>query len=623
MKQIKSSAVLAFILTAGITFSGCGGGSSSTSVGTTGSFTFTSPASANVNTGVSRAIDVDAVDPDGNSVTYALSGADADKFSIDSNGVVNFKVGAAEGVYNIIVTALAGGKSITQNITITVTAPPNHAPTIVSAATASVAENQLNAIDIDATDSDADAITYSINGGDSASFTIDPTTGVVVFNSAPDFETKNSYTFTATASDGVANTTQNITITITDVAEGSAPVITTPSTVSVDENQKSAVDIDATDIDGDTIVYSIEGGADGGSFDINSSTGVVTFKVAPDYETKNSYTLTVGASDATATTTKDITISINDLQGGSLVFKTGQTLKYLAGDDGDYQYGLDRNFTSAGMYINNPPFLFIDSRILTENTTGLVWRNDDYMTSKNYQDAANYCNSLSYNFQTDWRLPTIDELTSIANRGTENYFGSFNNIKTDEYYWSGTPYNREANKHYTFSFKLGNDSTALDTSTKYVTCVRKDVVLTPIFPFQPRFTRPGIFLGGDVITDSKTKLQWFDPTNNFGFPILLTPASGTWTEAIEGCNNLSADGKSDWRLPNINELLTIVDRSKNSGNAFYDIFDTVAADTYFSSTTRQDDPTKAWGVNFATGLDAATALKTTVKKYRCVRSLGD
>ncbi len=620
MRHIKSSATLAFILAAGMAFSGCGGGSS-TAVGATGTFAFTSPSTANVTIGESRAIDVDAVDPAGNSVVYALSGTDADKFSIDSNGVVSFKTGAVAGVYNITVIAQAGGKSISQDITITVTVPVNHAPVITSAASVSVAENQLNAIDIDATDADGDTITYSINGGDSASFTINPNSGVVLFKSAPDYETKKIYNFIASANDGVASTTQNVTINVTDVAEGSAPVITTPSTASVDENQKSAIDIDATDIDGDTIVYSIQGGADGGSFDINSSTGVVTFKVAPDYETKNSYSFTVGASDATSTTTKDITISINDLQGGSLVFKTGQTLKYLPGDDGDYQYGLDRNFTSEGIYMNFP--IFIDTRVLIENVTKVSWRNDNYITTKNYQDAANYCNGLNYNGKTDWRLPTVDELISIADRGDDNYFGAFNNIKTDKFYWSSTPYKKAANKHFTFSFKLGNDSVGSDSTAKYVTCVRKDFTLSPVFPFQPRFTRPGIFGAGNVVTDSKTKLQWLDPTNTFGFPVLLFPSSGTWQQAIEGCNNLSADGKSDWRLPNINELLTIVDRSKNGTNAFYDIFDTVAADTYFSSTTRQDDPTKAWGVDFATGQDVASVPKASVKKYRCVRSLGD
>ncbi len=623
MRHTKNSIILAFILAVGSTLAGCGGGSSSSPVGTTGAFSFTSPASSSVTIGESRAIDVDAVNPAGDTITYTLSGLDADKFSIDAdNGVVSFKVGAVAGVYHITVTAQTQGDSISQNITITVTIPPNHAPNITSAAAVSVQENQLNAIDIDANDSDGDTITYSISGTDAASFTINPATGVVVFKTAPDFETKNSYTFTAHASDGVADTTQNITVTITDVAEGSAPVITTPSTASVDENQKSAIDVDATDSDGDTIVYSIEGGADGDAFDINSTTGVVTFKTAPDYETKNSYALTVGASDLTSTTTKEITISINDLQGGSLVLKTGQTLKYLTGDDGDYQYGQNRSFTATGLYINNWP-IFIDGRVLIENKTKVHWKNDAFITTKNYQDAANYCNGLSYNGKTDWRLPSIDELISIANRGENNYFGSFNNIKTDKYYWSQTPYKRAANKHFIFSFKLGNDSVTLDTTLRYVTCVRKDFVLSPIFPFQPRFTRPGIFVSGNVITDSKTKLQWLDPTNNFGFPIILTPASGTWQEAIEGCNNLSANGKSDWRLPNINELLTIVDRSKSSGNAFYDIFDTVAADTYFSSTTRNDDSSKAWGVNFATGQDAAGISKSSVKKYRCVRSLGD
>ena len=42
-------------------------------------------------------------------------------------------------------------------------------------------------------------------------------TGVLTFNSAPDYETKSSYTATVTASDGTNSATQNITVNVTNV----------------------------------------------------------------------------------------------------------------------------------------------------------------------------------------------------------------------------------------------------------------------------------------------------------------------------------------------------------------------------------------------------------------------
>ncbi len=90
-------------------------------------------------------------------------------------------------------------------------------PIFTSSNTADATENRTDAITLIATDdSGRDTITYSISGGaDSASFNINGSTGVVTFITAPDFETKDTYTFTAKATDGFSNeTTQNVTITI-------------------------------------------------------------------------------------------------------------------------------------------------------------------------------------------------------------------------------------------------------------------------------------------------------------------------------------------------------------------------------------------------------------------------
>ncbi len=107
----------------------------------------------------------------------------------------------------VIFTACSGGGGAT---------PDNTPPTFTSPATASVTENQTEAIMLVATD--AYTVTYSISGTDAASFYINSTSGVVTFKSAPDFESgKTNYTFTAEATDTANNTaTQSVTITILD-----------------------------------------------------------------------------------------------------------------------------------------------------------------------------------------------------------------------------------------------------------------------------------------------------------------------------------------------------------------------------------------------------------------------
>lgn len=89
-------------------------------------------------------------------------------------------------------------------------------------------ENSTAVTDVNATDPDAgDTITYSISGGaDSARFTIDASTGVLTFATAPDFEAptdaggNNVYDVVVQASDGSLSDTQAIAVTVTNVAEG-------------------------------------------------------------------------------------------------------------------------------------------------------------------------------------------------------------------------------------------------------------------------------------------------------------------------------------------------------------------------------------------------------------------
>ena len=195
--------------------------------------------------------------------------------------------------------------------------PRNIAPSITSSQSVSVAENQTSVLTVVATDPDADTITYSVSGGaDSASFSIDSSSGVLTFNTAPDYETKSSYIVEVSATDNSLSATQTITVTVTDVVENGAPNITSLQTVSVVENQTSVLTVVATDPDADPITYSISGGADSASFGIDSSSGVLTFNTAPDYETKSSYSVEVSATDNSLTATQTISVTVTDVHEG-------------------------------------------------------------------------------------------------------------------------------------------------------------------------------------------------------------------------------------------------------------------------------------------------------------------
>ncbi|WNM63856.1 DUF4347 domain-containing protein [Candidatus Nitrospira neomarina] len=126
----------------------------------------------------------------------------------------------------------------TDTATVTVTGV-NDAPVITSngggpTAAVNVAENQTSVTTVRATDVDvpADTLTYSIIGGaDAGLFSLNPTSGVLTFTGAPDFETpadadaNNIYEVTVQVSDGNGGAdTQMMSITVTDTLEGVLPL---------------------------------------------------------------------------------------------------------------------------------------------------------------------------------------------------------------------------------------------------------------------------------------------------------------------------------------------------------------------------------------------------------------
>ena len=99
---------------------------------------------------------------------------------------------------------------------------------------------------------------------------------------------------------------------------------------------------------------------------------------------------------------------------------------------------------------------------------------------------------------------------------------------------------------------------------------------------------------GSVVVDHATGLQWTKDANIGGFPC-------TWLEAfaqIAELNQQQHGGYADWRLPNRNELRSLVSyQAKNpalpDGHPFVNIF----LGWYWSSTTAAIHPAYAWSLH--------------------------
>ena len=106
-----------------------------------------------------------------------------------------------------------------------------------------------------------------------------------------------------------------------DELGNAAPVFTSGTTANFAENGTGTVyTAAATDADGDTPTYHLVGGADQALFDIDSSSGALTFKSAPDFETPtdsssdNVYEVQIEARDGNGgTVTQSVAITVTNV----------------------------------------------------------------------------------------------------------------------------------------------------------------------------------------------------------------------------------------------------------------------------------------------------------------------
>jgi hypothetical protein len=112
---------------------------------------------------------------------------------------------------------------------------------------------------------------------------------------------------------------------------------------------------------------------------------------------------------------------------------------------------------------------------------------------------------------------------------------------------------------------------------------------------------------GDTIYDSKTRLTWQKVAG--GAPLR------SWEDGLVYCDELYLGDHADWRLPNIRELISIVDDSvfNPAANSVFQC----QSSPYWSSTTGRDYDS-AWGVHFFYG-DDYRSIKTYRYYVRCVR----
>ncbi|UCI06130.1 beta strand repeat-containing protein [Mesorhizobium sp. B1-1-8] len=334
--------------------------------GATASVAENAPASTVVYT--ATATDPDTTAPN-NTKTWSLTGTDASLLSINSSGQVtlnasaNFEVKSSYS-FNVVDTD-GGGLSDSKAVVLSVT-DVNEAPTVTSAATASVAENApASTVVYTATATDPDTTapnntkTWSLTGTDASLLTINASTGAVTLNASANFEAKNSYSFNVVDTDGGSLTgSKAVVLSITNVNE--APTVPTDANsannfVAANAANGTVIGVTANSTDpdaGDTVTYSFTSNPSN-LFAINSTTGVVTVADGSNLNA-GSYTIGVQATDnhGLAGPSSNFTVavagisaSLTDAQIGGL--ETGNqlnknlslgTFKIIGDPDGSHTY---------------------------------------------------------------------------------------------------------------------------------------------------------------------------------------------------------------------------------------------------------------------------------------------
>lgn len=109
--------------------------------------------------------------------------------------------------------------------------------------------------------------------------------------------------------------------------------------------------------------------------------------------------------------------------------------------------------------------------------------------------------------------------------------------------------------------------------------------------------------GDGTITDNASGLMWVKEPGAiggaFGTPGNSSPMD--WEVAIDACEGLTYAGHSDWRLPNIKELHSIIDQGRHQPAIDATFFPSTRNTWYWSSTTFFDNNANAFRISFTGG----------------------
>lgn len=263
-----------------------------------------------------------------------------------------------------------------------------------------------------------------------------------------------------------------------------------------------------------------------------------------------------------------------------------------------------------------------------DTNTGLMWVRQsssifpdtpDQLPNRdmNYTNSLKYCHDLVLDGFDDWRLPTMQEVISmfdytLAGRPT-NPAIFLDNSRL--FYWTSTRVVNSTTPELPTGdawvfFEVDGDDfhTEIDVDSHVTRCVRQHTP-SPVRPAQRFDAR------ANTVIDRVTSLEWQRVLNRDG----MTNAA-----ANDFCNNLNFDGRVDWRLPTLKELISIHDVARKSPAVDQTIFqlpsNVEVAHVVWASTVNPNNTSNGWVVSYVFAGNMTISPLAGRAMVRCVRN---
>jgi hypothetical protein len=262
---------------------------------------------------------------------------------------------------------------------------------------------------------------------------------------------------------------------------------------------------------------------------------------------------------------------------------------------------------------------------VTDQTTGLMWMScpagqsgsdcsTGSITPYSWQKAMDYCDNMTWAGYSDWRLPNVSELISSVDYTKYKPAidsTAFPDTSTD-YFWSSLSWGNFTSYAWHVSFfgsVAGEDKAGGDM----VRCVRGGPLVIGSF-------ESSVISGERVVQDKVSGLMWQGCASGQSGELCDqgTAIYITWQGAVDYCDSLTWAGYGDWRLPNVNELTSIVDYTKSEPAIDSTAFPATPPGFFWSSSSYESSTSNVWYVVFSSG-SVGDFDKADEDNVRCVR----